>query len=387
MKVLIFSFAYPNKYEPTFGIFVEEQIKFLKKYCDIKVVAPVPYFPNIPISSKWKKYSEISHYVKRNDIEIYHPRFPLFPKNILRNKIGLLMYYTTRKLVKKIKNKWNFDLIHAHFSQPSGIAAVKISRDLNVPLIISEHYGKFHIDIKKNSFLRKQILKTINQSKRIIAVSERISNDLKSLNIKSEKISVIPNGVDIEKFPLVQMKREKKHNILSIGHLVELKGYQILIQSIKILKEKYKNIHLTIIGEGEYRKSLEALITNLNLSKHIELIGYIPNDKLNLYLQNSDIYVHPSFFESFSIAVIEALASGLPVVVTKSGGPEYFVNEKVGKVVEKGDEQKLSLAIKNMIKDYNYYNPIEIRKYCIENFDIRNVVKQIFNVYKEILKG
>ncbi len=306
MKVLIFSFVYLNKYEPTFGIFVEEQIRFLKKYCDIKVVVPVPFFPNILFFQKWNKYSKIPRYELRYGVEVYHPRFLLFPKNIFRNSIGKLLYYTVINLIRTIYSKWQFDLIHAHFINPSGIVAAMIGIKLNTPVIITEHFGKLNEDLL-NRGMKRNIRRGYNNISRLIVVSERLKNDLTEAGFTGEKISVIPNGIDTKKFPQVSSKQiTNQVKIISIGHLIENKGYQFLIHAIYILKKSDININLIIIGEGDYRTTLEKMIVGLKISGSITLLGYIPHSKINNLLTDSHFYIHPSLSESFSIVTIEA---------------------------------------------------------------------------------
>ena len=249
MKILLFSFLYPNDIEPYRGIFVAERARFLKKFCDIKVVAPVPFFPNISFFKRWNKYANISKFEINDDIEVYHPRFLLFPKNILRNKIGIFLYFTTINCIKNIYTKWQFDLIHAHFTHPSGIAATKIGNKLNIPVIITEHFGKLNEDLL-NRGMKRNISEVYNNISRLIVVSERLKNDLTKAGFTGEKISVIPNGINTKKFSQVSFKQiTNQVKIISIGHLIENKGYQFLIHAIYILKKSDIIINLTIIGE------------------------------------------------------------------------------------------------------------------------------------------
>lgn len=386
MKILIFSYLYPNDMKPSKGIFVAERVQFLKEFCDIKVVAPVPFFPNISFFKRWNKYANIPKFEIRNGIEVYHPKFLLFPKNILRNTIGKFLYFTTINCIKKIYTKWQFDLIHAHFIHPSGIAAAMIGNKINMPIIITEHFGKINEDLL-NRGMKRNIRKVYNNISRLIVVSERLKNNLTEAGFTGEKISVIPNGIDLKKFPKISVKQiTDQVKIISIGHLIENKGYQFLIHAISILKKSDININLTIIGEGDYRTTLEKMIIQLKLSGSITLLGYIPHSKINNLLIDSHFYIHPSLSESFSIAVIEAMACGLPVIVTQCGGPEYFVNDEVGLVIEKESSEQIAQAIERIINNYSKYDPNSIRKYCIKNFDYNKITKQVFQVYQSVLK-
>jgi len=387
MKILIFSVLFPNSVQNTYGMFVSERVRFLKNHCEIKVVAPVPFFPNISIFKKWTKYSLIPKFEVIDGVEVYHPRFLLFPKNIFRKYLGFLMYLGTRSLIKKIKQDFSFNIIHAHFAVPSGVAVLNLSRDFNVPYIITEHFSKLHEDFTVNSTIKKILINTYNKSSLIIAVSKKIEDDLIEAGIKKEKIKIISNGVDCNRFPLASPEKDMNPvRLLSIGGLIERKGFIFLIKAIKILKDSELIVNLVIIGEGKHRNELESLINQLDLNEEVILEGNVPHSNLKKYFQKTHIFVLPSLFESFSVVTIEALSCGIPVVVTKCGGPEYFVTEDNGLVIQKGDENILANNIEILINDYQKYDHQKIRNDCQIKFDIKKIANEIFLAYLDIIK-
>jgi glycosyltransferase involved in cell wall biosynthesis len=386
-KILIFSYLYPNKKEPMRGIFVSERVKFLKKFYEIKVIAPVPYFPKIRFFKRWNFFAEIPSKEIIDDIEVFHPRFLLFPKRIFRKYIGYWMYLFSKNLLDKIYSQWKFDLIHAHFTIYSGQATNHYCKKRDIPYIITEHYGKLSDDIIYKSIYREIYHKVFTEAKRLILVSKRLENDIRNKLRDLPKIELISNGVDINKFTFVEKKIDKNYpKLISIGNLVVTKGFQYLISAIKILKDRKINCSLTIIGEGKYRKNLEMLIAKFSLQKNVFLAGYVPNEKINFYLEKSDFYVHPSLFESFGVVVIEAMSAGKPVIVTKSGGPEYIVPDEFGIKIDKENSEALAKSIDEMIKNYENYNPKKIRAFVEANFSYENIAKKIGEVYEEILQ-
>jgi len=388
MKILIYSVLFPNSVQNTYGMFVSERVRFLKNHCEIKVVAPVPFFPNISIFKKWTKYSLIPKFEVIDGVEVYHPRFLLFPKNIFRKYLGFLLYLTTRTLIKTIKKDYNFDLIHAHFAVPSGIAASHLSKYVNVPFIITEHFSKLHEDLSINSNIKKKLIKVYNKNSLIIAVSEKIKSDLVNVGIKKERIRIIPNGVDCNKFPIsFPSKKMNPIRLLSIGGLIESKGFIYLIKAVKMLNENNINVVLTIIGEGKQRSDLENLIKKLKLDEKVILKGNILHSQLKDYFNKTHIFVLPSLFESFSVVTIEALSCGIPVIVTKCGGPEYFVTDEVGLIIKKENENILADNIEKMINSYKYYNKNKIRQYCKNNFDYKIISPKIISTYEQILSN
>ncbi len=386
-KILIYSYLYPNKNEPMRGIFVQERVKFLKKNYEVKVVAPVPYFPKIRFFKRWNVFANIPSKEIIDGVEVFHPRFILFPKRIFRKYIGYWMYLLSKKLLDEIYSEWKFDLIHAHFTIYSGQVVNHYCRGKNIPYIVTEHYSKIVNDIIEKAIYRNIYQKVFSKAKRLILVSKRLGNDIRKNISNLTQIELIPNGVDINKFTFIEKKIDKDNpKLISIGNLVDTKGFQYLISAIKILKDKNINCDLIIIGEGKYRKNLELLIEKYSLQNNISLLGYIPNDKINSYLQKSDFYVHPSLFESFGVVVIEAMSAGKPVIVTKSGGPEYFVPDEFGIKVDKENSKVLAIAIEKMIENYEDYNQNKIRAFVEDNFSYENIAKKIGKVYDEILQ-
>lgn len=384
-KILIYSYLYPNKMEPMKGIFVQERVKFLKQFCDLKVVAPIPYFPKIKFVKRWYKFSNIPKKEIIDGIEVYHPKFILFPRRIFRKYIGYWMYLLSKKLLHRIYLEWRFDLIHSHFTIYSGQAIYHFCKNKKIPFIITEHYGKTNYDITENSIYRKIYQHVFQNAKTNIVVSKRLKQEIQNKFPNINNIHLIPNGVDVSKFIFREKKIDKKKpKLISIGNLLDTKGFQYLIEALNILKNKGTHCKLTIIGEGKERKNLESMIAEFSLQEEVELVGYIPNNKIQQYFDLADIYVHPSLFESFGVVVIEAMASGKPVIVTKSGGPEYFVPDKFGIKIDKANSQALASGIRNMTDNYEFYNQNEIRNFVEENFNYKNIAKKIYQVYEDI---
>ncbi|MCD4652278.1 MAG: hypothetical protein K8S56_10930, partial [Candidatus Cloacimonetes bacterium] len=120
MKVLVFGYWFPNQVRPHAYPFVIDQTLHLKDLVDLKVIAPVPWFPPIPGIKRWNCYWQIPKHENWQGLEVIHPRFPLFPRNLFKKYIGRWMYLSTRDTVHKLYKQWQFDLIQTHASNPSG---------------------------------------------------------------------------------------------------------------------------------------------------------------------------------------------------------------------------------------------------------------------------
>jgi len=173
-------------------------------------------------------------------------------------------------------------------------------------------------------------------------------------------IFVIPNGVDIDRFSYISREKARiglniKGNekiLLFVGGLRPIKGVGYLIKAMSIVKQRYGNIRLLIIGDGEDRQTLEELAKKLNLARCISFLGQVANEAIPEYMIASDILVLPSLSEGFPVTILEAMATGLPIVTTRVRGlPEIVREGKNGFLVEpKNPEQiteKVLLLLEN----------------------------------------
>jgi len=180
-----------------------------------------------------------------------------------------------------------------------------------------------------------------------------ISNAKKIQNRYKREVKVIPNGVDIDKFkPDLYQKDilKQKYNLqdkkvlISVGRIVGWKGFQLVIESLKELKD-YSYV---LIGDGEYLESLKILAKKENVENRVFFLGLIDNKELPKYLNIGDIFVQPSIgHEAFGITIVEAMASGLPVVASKNGGiVDILTNSNTGYMFEIGNKKEMIIFLK-----------------------------------------
>lgn len=152
---------------------------------------------------------------------------------------------------------------------------------------------------------------------------------------------------------------------------------------MKIIIKQRNDILCFIGGDGPLKKKLQKQIRKLNLQEHVKLLGPIPDDKLALWMNAADLFVLPSLSESFGVVQIEAMACGKPVVTTRNGGSEEIItSEDYGLLCEPANPQDLAEKILTALN--KEWNREKIRKYA-EQFDWKNIAKQIFKVYEDIL--
>lgn len=160
-------------------------------------IAPVPYFP--PVRMGWRSsFSQIVRQEMIEGIEVYHPRYFMTPK-VGMSLYGLMMFLSVLPIVKKIKNTFDFDMIDAHYVYPDGFAAVLLGHVFRKPVVVSARGTDIYL-YKEFPLIRKLLRYTLLKADRVISVCQALKEEMAKLGIPRNKISVVPNGVDPNKF-------------------------------------------------------------------------------------------------------------------------------------------------------------------------------------------
>jgi len=231
-------------------------------------------------------------------------------------------------------------------------------------------------------------------TKRLIFVSERLKQDLRSaLNISDQQCVVIPNGVDISRFshaigrPLrAELALQDKQILVgAVGNIRAPKSYDVFLRAAKILKSRSPLYRFAIAGEGS-GNSFDALLRlrrELDLDNEVTFLG-LRSDIVEI-LHSLDVYVLSSTTEGFSIACIEAMASGIPVVATRSGGPEEILeNERSGLLVPVQDPQALAAAVERIVSEPFLANTITTN--ALSRVQDRYTLSTMLQSYEKLLQ-
>ncbi len=268
-----------------------------------------------------------------------------------------LIVYTWKAywLAKKMVKKNNYTLSHSFFGIPCGFVSYLLKKQFKLPYIISlrgsdvpGYSDRFPLIYK----LLTPLIKLIWENAQIV-VSNSIK--LKELALHSnpkQKIEIIYNGIDTNKFYPTEKNNSKKEFIVTPGasRITDRKGLQYLIKAIAELVSQYPQIKLKIMGEGNARKYLEEQVAQLNIATQVKFLGRIPRDKTAKYYQEASVFVLPSLNEGMSNAMLEALASGLPIIATDTGGTQELIEDKKnGYIIKMKNSQDIVQKIERLI--------------------------------------
>jgi glycosyltransferase involved in cell wall biosynthesis len=371
LKILIIPSWFDITEKTPFGIFFKEQAISLLEHNRV-------YFLYFNFSKSYSNKCNV--YRKNRLIYIVININPIFKLGTISLIFFSIYYFFKLNLKKRV------DIIHAHSILNAGLVAYIFKFLFSKPYIITEHHTKYLITDKHNFFYFIELL-IVNKANVLISVSNSLSKRLE-LRFKKTRWITINNLVNPNflKFSL-NKKNNSKFIISTTALLTSKKNINILIDSFVLLSKIDNNIFLNIIGDGPDKEKLINLAKEHNIIESVCFHGNLNDIEIIDILSNSDIFVLPSRIETFGIAIIEAMSLGLPVIVTRSGGPETYVNETNGIVIEPNSVKQLYQALIKMKSEYKNYNSNNIKNYILNHFSSDIISSKITNIYKSIYEN
>lgn len=376
MKIFIISRGFPTDEYKMNGIFEMDQAKALKE-AGLDVV-----FLSVDLRSiRRKRKFGIDSFIK-DGVKMYTIDIPLgnIPKNLLY-KIGI---WATKKIYKKaVKNEGEPDLIHTFFTDQAYMVT-KAFEDSDIPIVVTEcnsHINKDNIDKK----LEEAASYAYNKANKLITVSPDFNKKIKKkFGVDSSIVTVIPN-LDIFVYDPINDYKNKKFRFVSTGRVTVAKGMEDLVDAFINEFADDENVTLDIFGDGNYREELETKIRNHGLSHRIKLRGMTDRNIISREYQSKDAFCLYSHSETFGLAYLEALASGLPIISSKCGGPEHLINEENGILVELNDVDALGKSMVYMKNNIEKYDKKEISNKARQEYSAEVITNELIDIYKGVI--
>ncbi len=318
-------------------------------------------------------------------------------KNVKKIHIGTASRKNKIKVfisgIKKFINlcKKNKVLIaHIHLSERGSlyrtIVLLKICKKYRIKSIVHSHGGLFFDHIKSmNPFIKKNIFKYLNYADRVIVLTEGWKHIWSEI-VSASKIRILPNGTSVPKMDRKEFFFEKKYNLLFLGNINPIKGIYDLIDAVKLIDTSKIPVVLRIAG-GDQVNECKKYVEKCGLDNIIRVIGWVEGNKKEELMSISDVLILPSYYESFGMVAIEALAHGIPVICGDRGfTKEVIVDGKNGRVCRTGDKKDIAMKIQDLynvktLKIYSENGYIYVK----DNYEISVVMKQLNQIYKELI--
>jgi len=226
--------------------------------------------------------------------------------------------------------------------------------------------------------------KTYPKADILITVSPALKKVIeKNFNVVS---TYIPNTVDTSIFKYLKQNNTCEFTFVTVGNLIPRKQMDLTVRAFTEAFRNDKNVNLIVIGEGEDRKKLESIIKKEKMEKSILLTGRLDRNDISEQFNKSNCFVLPSRAETFGVVYIEAMASGLPVIATKCGGPEAFIKDNNGVLIDIDNYVELVNAMRFIYENHSNYNRKDISREAHKQFSPENIANEIENLYRKILK-
>jgi glycosyltransferase involved in cell wall biosynthesis len=325
MKVLMVNYEYP----PLGGGCANAMSYIIKEFTkdkdlDIDVVTS---------STNKFKIENISDNIKLHKLDIGKKNQNLHYQT---NKELITFSLKANKYIKNLIKDNDYDLIHSFFGIPCGF----LVKNHKIPFIVSLRGSDVPFYSLRYEMLDKLIFQNLSRGvwkkANHVTVNSKYLKNLAKKTKHDQKFELIYNGIDLEEFRVpknFEKKESKKFKIISVGRLIERKGFEYIIEAISELKD----VELTIVGDGPIKKKLENLAQRLN--SNCKFTGNVKHSKIPEILWNSDLFVIASISESLSNTMLEALAASLPVITTNTGTAELIYEN--GYIVEPENSQQI----------------------------------------------
>jgi glycosyltransferase involved in cell wall biosynthesis len=375
MKIMMLNYEFP----PIGGGAGKAHLAILKQYAgksnlqvDVLASAPKPGFAVQKLSDNVTIYTVGVH--KKN---LHYWR-----------KIEVVEWVTRatppyRRLLKENR----YDLVHAFFGLPTGWLCYRTANRL--PYIISLRGSDVpggHARLQLEYKLLGPLLKRIwTDASALVACSDGLKN--RALRFSpSANIDIIPNGVDLERFrPASNKELSGELKLLTVGRLSVTTRFEMLVDAVEILSKNGKKFRLTISGGGRLLDELRNLVEQKKLTGIINLTGRIESEKMPDVYQQHDMFVSASMQEGMSNAMLEAMASGLPIITTRCEGVDELISDN-GIVVEEDSAEALAEAINNLAENKQAYNAMcASARRRAEDFGWDKVADGYIKLYQRVL--
>lgn len=276
---------------------------------------------------------------RRAEQERFAPRVRIFKtpvnnRNIHHSSNRELLTYAARALplAWRLHRVAPYDLVFAWSAVPAGGVALALRRLTGLPYLVrvcgpdipgfEQRYGPLY------PILTPLIKAVWHAAERVVAKCEGEATMIRAVS-PDLTVELIPNGVDIAAFPPAPLTDDGPLRVICVARLIERKGQAHLIEALRRLTAEGRDVRLELVGEGDARTMYEDLAQRLGVADRVTFTGYVPRERIAAHYAAAHVFVLPSYNEGMSVATLEAMAAGLPVIVTRTGGTAELVAEGV----------------------------------------------------------
>ena len=401
-RVLWIADYFPRPQDLTIGIWaLETAIAIQKQGIEIVVLSPTPWIPRcLAFTYSLREWSRVPLEFKTKGVSVFYPKCPHYPHRLITRYLynfmpffdSSLIWHWCKETISRLIDRYPFQVIHSNFIFPSGFIGLEIKNRYRIPLVVHEHSYQRLSMAKNHIFRRKVYTQVVKDADIVVTPNYKMANLIKEILPYGREINVIRAGIDIKTADsLVQQKPERykgKKIILSVGALNPRKGHEYLIRATNDIKDEYPDIKCIVIGSGVRLRSLERLINELGLNNVVELYGQRPHEEVLRIMSWCDVFVLPSWDESFGTVYAEAMAFSKPIIACEGEGIGEVVQDGVqGLLVKRQNVESLADALKKILGNEKLRSSLGKggRALVEKELNWNHIATQIIDLYKKII--
>jgi glycosyltransferase involved in cell wall biosynthesis len=322
-------------------------------------------------------------------------RYPALPGGIGLASAAICVFARIVGRVRELHKVQPIDLIHAHAPLPCGHAAMLLSREFNVPYVVSVHgldaFSTVQVTRKAGEWCRRISQRVYRSARRVICVSEHVRELVLAGTDGNCHTTVVYNGVDPALFapssdPDPASSDTNSLLVLSIGNLIPTKGHEHLVRAAASLSSQFPSLRWEIIGDGPERRRLQALANELRVSDRVRFLGRQSRSQVADALRRCTIFVLPSRYEALGCVYLEAMSAGRPAIGCRNQGiAEVVQHGWNGLLVGPDNQGELTQAISTLLRDEPGRRRMRIaaRDTILDRFTLAHQAENLARVYRE----
>ncbi len=380
------SHIYPTKHDVSSGIFIQKEARLLATKHKVNVWLPAVY------ALPWQHQSKRSFNPVDEVFSVNRIKYLSVPR---RKLPAFTIANLSRVLIRELRSSKS-DIIHVHWLFPAGLCVPDLKKQLKKPIVLTLHGGDWYSNLNRG--IDRLIADALDQTDMIICVGNQLKKDvLVKFPSLSEKIVHIPHGIDCSVFQPVSREKKnslrknlswdlKSEHILCVANFYQEKGVELLVEAFSNLSSKDQfQLHLVAPRRDRSIESkVQTIIAENGLNNRVFIYPSMSESELVKRYQAADFLVSPSRKEGFGLAIAEAIACGLPVLATKSGGPEEIVTTEVGILVEPNSMNALESGLIEIMNTYSSYSSKTQHQSIADRFSLEAKLKALTSVYQSL---
>lgn len=364
---------------------VQTYTHYLKRYPEEQVIIIRPVRINLNPLTMFRKGDTLNRIRKLRSYELKGFRVEVLPfisawrARNLHAFVSRTLFRFNRRRLDRIHNNCRFDIIHAQFILPDGMLAERLSRRWGIPFVVTTHNEKFYFD---HAFSRNSSERILRRASAVLPINHFNYSYFKSIGIPG--MTLIPIGFDRRFVKDQKTQSGNPVSILSVCELISLKNIDKVIEAIAILSERH-NVQYTVAGRGPRREALEEQVASLGLKERVSFLGAVPYEEIDREMYRHDIFIMPSYFETFGRVYLEAMAMGIPIICARNSGIYgLFKDQEEGLAVDHTSVPAIAEALEALITDEQKRKEMGSNgKKLVEQYTWENVIKSLAAIYAE----